>query len=126
MAKSSFQINGKDIKRPSGFKIERYNVTNLHRLANATMCGDLIAKKRKFYFTYEAITAEELNNILDIIWETDNLFFTLTYVENNTTKKARVYSGSIPSELYRTGSNWVWKGVTFDLIEKQEVMKCLQ
>ena len=63
MAKSSFQINGKDIKRPSGFKIERYNVTNLHRLANATMCGDLIAKKRKFYFTYEAITAEELNNI---------------------------------------------------------------
>ena len=118
MAKSNFQINGKDIKRPSGFKIERYNATNKHHIANATMCGDLNTKKRKFYFTYEAITAEELNNILDIIWETDNLFFTLTYVENNTTKKARVYSGSIPSELYRTGSNWVWKGVTFDLIEK--------
>ena len=118
MAKSSFQINGKDIKRPSGFKIERYNVTNLHRLANATMCGDLIAKKRKFYFTYNAITAEELNNILNIIWETNDLFFTLTYVENNKTKTARVYSGSIHSELYRTGSNWVWKGVTFDLIEK--------
>lgn len=118
MAKSSFQINGKGIKRPSNFKIERYNVTNLQRLANATMCGDLIAKKRKFYFTYNAITAEELNNILNIIWETNDLFFTLTYVENNTTKTARVYSGSIPSELYRTGGNWVWKGVTFDLIEK--------
>lgn len=118
MSKMNFTIDGKTIKRPSNFKIERYNVTNLQRLANAEMCGDLIAKKRKFYFTYEAITAEDLNKILDIIWETDSIFFTLEYVENNTTKTARVYSGSIPSELYRTGGNWVWKGVTFDLIEK--------
>lgn len=118
MSTTSFKIDGKAIKRPSGFKIERYNVTNLQRLANADMCGDLIAKKRKFYFTYDAITATDLNTILDAIWETNSLFFTLQYVENGTTKTARVYSGSIPSELYRTGGNWVWKGVTFDLIEK--------
>ena len=53
-----------------------------------------------------------------IIWETNELFFTLSYVENGQTKTATVYSGSIPTELYRTGDNWVWKGVTFDLIEK--------
>ena len=82
------------------------------------MCGDLIAKKRKFYFTYAAITAKDLNTILDIIWETNELFFTLSYVENGQTKTAKVYTGSIPTELYRTGDNWVWKGVTFDLIEK--------
>lgn len=116
--KADYKINGTPIKRPSSFKIERYNVTNMERLANAEMCGDLIAKKRKFYFTYDAIQSTELNNILNLIWETDDIFFNLTYVENNEEKTARVYSGSIPSDLYRTGSKWVWKNVTFDLIEK--------
>ena len=82
------------------------------------MCGDLIAKKRKFYFTYDAIQSTELDAILDLIWETNSVFFDLTYIENNEEKTARVYSGSIPSELYRTGSKWVWKNVTFNLIEK--------
>ena len=118
MSTMNFKIAGRSIKSPSQFKIERYNVTNLQRLANAEMCGDLIAKKRKFYFTYAAITAKDLNTILDIIWETNELFFTLSYVENGQTKTAKVYSGSIPTELHRTGDNWVWKGVTFDLIEK--------
>ena len=113
-----YKINGTAIKRPSSFKIERYNVTNLERLANAEMCGDLIAKKRKFYFTYDAIQSTELNTILDLIWETNSIFFDLTYVENNVEKTARVYSGSIPTDLYRTGSKWVWKNVTFNLIEK--------
>ena len=118
MSTTNFKINGTPIKRPSSFKIERYNVTNLQRLANAEMCGDLIAKKRKFLFTYTSITAKDLNTILDIIWETNELFFTLSYVENGQTKTAKVYTGSIPTELHRTGDNWVWKGVTFDLIEK--------
>ena len=115
---STYKINGTLIKRPSNFKIERYNVTNLQRLANADMSGDLIAKKRKFYFTYDAISAKDLNTILDTIWETESLFFTLSYIENNIEKTAIVYSGSIPSDLYRTGDNWVWKNVTFNLIEK--------
>lgn len=115
---ANYKINGTPIKRPSSFKIERYNVTNMERLANAEMCGDLIAKKRKFYFTYDAIQSNDLNNILNVIWKTDNIFFDFTYVENNEEKTARVYSGSIPSDLYRTGSKWVWKNVTFNLIEK--------
>lgn len=115
---ASYKINGTPIKRPSSFKIERYNVTNLERLANAEMCGDLIAKKSKFYFTYDVIQSTDLDTILDLIWETDNLFFELTYIENNEEKTAKVYSGSIPSDLYRTGSKWVWKNVTFNLIEK--------
>ena len=83
---ANFSINGVGIKNPSSFKIERYNVTNMERLANAEMVGDLIAKKRKFYFTYDAIKAKELNNILDIIWETDELFYTLSYLENGKQK----------------------------------------
>ena len=118
MATSSFKIDGATIKRPSAFKIERYLVTDLERLANADMAGDIIAKKRKFYFTYEAISASDLTTIFNKIWESNSLFHTLTYVENNVTKTATVYVGSMPTELARTGGEWVWKNVTFNLIEK--------
>lgn len=92
----------------------------MERLANASMVGDLIAKKRKFYFTYEAITASELNTILNAIWETNNLFMSLYYVESGVQKHATVYVGSIPTELHKASvtPEWVWKNVTFDLIEK--------
>ena len=120
MAYGNFSINGRAIKNPSSFKIERYNVTNMSRLANAEMVGDLIAKKRKFYFTYEAITAQELDIILSAIWSTNSIFYPLNYIENGISKTVKVYSGSIPAELHHAGkgSNWVWKNVTFNLIEK--------
>lgn len=117
---ANFTINNIAIKNPTTFKIERYNVTNMERLADATMAGDLIAKKKKFYFTYDAITGEELDNILSAIWESTELFFPVQYVENGITKTAQVYVGAIPTELHRAGktSNWVWKGVNFNLIEQ--------
>lgn len=117
---ANFTLNGRAIKNPSTFRIERYNVTNMERLANAMMVGDLIAKKRKFYFTYDAITAKELNNILEAIWETTALFYPLVYIENGVQKTATVYSGSIPTDLHKAGrgDNWVWKNVTFNLIEQ--------
>lgn len=114
-----FRINGVDVKNPSTFKIERYNVTNMERLANADMVGDLIAKKLKFYFTYEAITASELDVILDAIWNIDKIFYTLEYDYQGKTGTATVYSGSMPAELHSAKSKeWVWKNVTFNLIEK--------
>ena len=115
---SNFTLNGRGIKNPSSFKIERYNVTNMERLADATMVGDLIAKKRKFYFTYNSITSDDLDKILNVIWETNSIFFPLTYIENGKQKSAIVYSGSIPSTLYRPEGKWVWKDVSFNLIEK--------
>lgn len=116
---ANFIINGREIKNPSTFKIERYNVTNMERLANADMVGDLIAKKLKFYFTYEAITAGELDNILEAIWNTNSIFYPLQYVENGVVKSATVYSGSIPTELHSAKSKeWVWKSVSFNLIQK--------
>lgn len=117
---ANFQINGSNIKNPSEFKIERYNITNMNRLSNGTMVGDLIAKKRKFYFTYEAISGYDLDIILELIWETNKLFFPLTYVENGVSKTATVYVGSIPTELHRAGrtTNWVWRNVNFNLIER--------
>lgn len=120
MASGYFRINGVDIKNPTTFKKERFNVTNLARLADATMAGDLVAQKRKFYFTYEAITAEEWQNILDAIWEHGKIFFELEYAENGEQKSATVYVGNIPADLAWAAqhSHWVWKDVSFNLIEQ--------
>ena len=102
-----YTLNGVEIKRPTSFKIERYKVTNATRLANSDMTADV-----------DAITASELNKILDAVWENMDYFFPFTYVENGVTKHATVYPGKIPSELHRPEGNWVWKGVTFQLIEQ--------
>lgn len=114
-----FKVNGISIKNPSTFKVERYNVTNMERLANADMVGDLIAKKLKFYFTYDAITAQDLDTILDAIWETDKIFFPLEYEYQGEQRTATVYVGSIPTDLHSAKSKeWVWKNVTFNLIQQ--------
>lgn len=117
----AFVVNDVIIKNPSTFKIERYNVTTMSRLSNASMTGDLIAKKLKFFFTYDAISSIELDAILEAIWNSDSLFFKISYPYQGTQKSATVYVGSIPSELHRgsnTSGEWVWKNVTFNLIER--------
>lgn len=115
----SFVINGVKVKNPSTFKLERYNVTTMERLSNADMVGDLVAKKLKFYFTYDAITAEEFDEILAAIWDSPQLFFPLEYEDRGSIKRATVYVGSIPSDLhYMSKRNTVWKNVTFNLIER--------
>ena len=115
----AFTINGVEIKNPSTFKIERYNVTTMERLSNADMVGDLVAKKLKFYFTYEVISAQDFDKILSAIWDSNALFFPLTYEDRGVQHSASVYVGSIPAELhYMSKSNTVWKNVTFNLIER--------
>lgn len=113
------RINGITIKNPTSFKVERYNVTNMERLSNADMVGDLIAKKRKYYFTYEAISAEDFDAILAAIWDSNALFFPFEYEDRGKLVRATVYVGSIPSDLhYMSKSNTTWKNVTFNLIER--------
>ena len=70
-----YTLNGTPIKRPSTFKIEKYKITNANRLANGDMVADVLSRKRKFYFTYNAISSSELDKILDILWENDEYFF---------------------------------------------------
>lgn len=113
------RINGIVVKNPSTFKIERYNVSTMERLSNADMVGDLVAKKLKFYFTYDALSAEDLDVILNAIWDAPGLFFPFEYTDRGHTRTSTVYVGSIPSELhYMSRTNTVWKNVTFNLIER--------
>lgn len=119
MGRSAFKFNGASVKNPTTFKIERYNVTTLTRLASAKMVGDLVAKKRKFFFTYEAISSSDMNAILEAIWDSAGIFFPLEYQENGVVKTATVYTGAIPTELHSAASGqWIWKNVSFDLIEQ--------
>lgn len=114
-----FRIRGITIKKPSGFKVERYNVTTMERLSNADMVGDLVAKKRKFYFTYDAISAEEFDVILSAIYDSDLLFFPFEYPDRGVIKTASVYVGSIPADLhYMSNGNTIWRNVSFNLIER--------
>lgn len=115
---ANFRISGQEIKNPSGFKIEDYDITTLERLASAKMVGDLVARKRKFYFTYGIISSIELNKIIAAI-RAGGLFFTLDYIEDEVPKQATVYAGAIPKDLHRADTKvWQWKNVSFSLIEQ--------
>jgi hypothetical protein len=114
----AYTISGITIKRPSSFKVEKYKITNANRLANGNMTADVLAKKRKYTLTYNQITSNELNKIINILWDNMEYFFPFTYVENGSIQSATVYPGSIPAELFRPIGNWIWKNVTFSLIEQ--------
>lgn len=112
------KLGGKTIKRPSGFDIEKYNLTKSGRVASGKMVMELIAKKRKFLFSYEVISGVSLETLLSVI-DTDAMFFKLEYTENSDdVKEAMVYVGSIKAKNFRTDGIWYWKNVTFDLIEQ--------
>lgn len=113
-----YKINGVQLKHPTAFKIEKYKITNAARLANGDMVADVLNHKRKFYFTYDAISAAELDKILELLWDNDEYFFDFEYVENGIAKQAIVYPGAIPAELHMATGSWVWKNVSFSLIEK--------
>lgn len=116
--KSSYKINGVTIKRPSDFKTEFYRVTKSNRTASGKMVMDHIARKRKFFLSFSVLSAAELQEILNIIWETTNVFFTFEYIEDNVWKSATCYVGPISKTLLRTGGVWFWKDVTMNFIEQ--------
>jgi hypothetical protein len=110
-------LNGRTIKQPTSFRIEKYNLTKAGRTSDGTMHLDFIAAKRKFYFEYEVLAGDELDTILDVIGGT-TMFFDITYKDNNVNYSATVYVGAISKKQFRTDGVWYWKDVSFDLIEQ--------
>lgn len=111
------KLNGKLIKSPRSFDIEKYNLTKSGRVANGKMTMELVAKKRKFLFSYNVLSGKDLDDILEVI-DSNNLFFNIEYVENDRVKTARVYVGEIKQTKFRSEMGWYWKDVTFNLIEQ--------
>jgi len=111
-------LGGSTIKKPNDFQIEKYYLSKAGRTADGLMHLDKIASKRKFLFKYDVIKGSLMDEILDIIYG-DDVFFTLTYIENDVTKSATVYVGAIKSTQFRTDSGaWYYKDFNFDLIEQ--------
>lgn len=117
MSVKPIKINDTQIKNPTEFTIERYNLTKAGRVASGLMVMDLIAKKRKFLLRYSVISGPELTSILNLI-DGSSVFFTVEYQENGVTKTATCYAGHIPSDRFRTDGVWYWRNVNFDLIER--------
>lgn len=123
MGYSNFMINNTPIKNPNDFDMEHYTLTQSTRTADGNMVMDFIANKRKFIFKYDVIESDDLNVIIEELWTklatTRQCFHTLTFIEDGETKTATVYAGAIPKKLHRgQGSKWVWKEVSFSLIER--------
>ena len=111
-------IDNVRIKTPHEFRISRFNLTKAGRVASGQMVMDLIAKKRKFEFTYNILSGKEFEDILALI-DANKMFFVLTYTENDIIKTATVYTGSITQDKFRSDTGaWYWKNVSFDLIEQ--------
>lgn len=127
MAYSRFKVNGVYIKDPTKFKISNYKTSSLARLASGRMVGDQLGRERKLYFTYEAITAKDLQTILDAIFWNEGMFFPVEYIESiggsePVVRTMACYVGEIAEELVRDNQNvesqWVWKDVNFNLISQ--------
>lgn len=115
----TIKLNDTLIKKPKpeNFKVSRFNLTKSGRVASGKMVMDLIAKKRKFEFSYDVLSGNDLKTILDII-DTSTMFFKLTYFENNVSYDVTVYVGEISYVKFRNDSGWYWKNVSFNLIEQ--------
>lgn len=115
------KIKGVKIKepKPNGFSISHYNITKAGRVASGRMTMEFVAKKRKFFFEYEVISAADKRQIMNLI-DGNDMFMNLEYIEDGIVKTAKVYVGEISGQGFRTGnlSGWYWKGFSFNLIEQ--------
>lgn len=116
-------IDGTDIKipnDPTGFRMSRYEISDGGRTADGTMTKDVIAKKHKIFLSYNVISGEDLRTILDLIYYTNDAFFTVRIDEDNGTQEYVMYVGEISKTFFRKGgiSGWYYKDFAFNLIEK--------
>ncbi len=111
------KLNGKIIKTPPIWEVERYKISKAERVASGNMVMDTIARKRKFIVGYTELSGRDLDTILDII-DTDDEFIDLEYEENGKMKSAVVYRGPIRAKKYRTNMGWYWVDISFNLIER--------
>lgn len=116
-------IDGVKIKNPnnpSGFRHSYFQLSKAGRTADGTMTKDVIANKQKWFFVYDVISHNDLMTILNLLFFTDESFFTLTVTEGGSTTTHTVYVGDLDQTAHRGGSigGWYYKNFTFNLIER--------
>lgn len=103
---------------PAGATYSDYNLTKSGRTADGTMTMELVAKKRKFEFSFDVLSSRFLSPILAVIDNPANMFFTFYYPDADGEHSCTVYVGDIAKIPWRKGPTWYWKNVKFDFIEK--------
>jgi len=111
------KINGTSIKEPTDFDVEKYKLSKSGRVASGKMTMEIIAKKKKFNFSYAVLSGTELETITDIL-DSNTAFYSFSFVENGDTKTYNIYPGAIKFKKFRTDGVWYWKDVQFSLIEQ--------
>jgi hypothetical protein len=113
------KINGQTFRQPDNAKVATYNLTKSGRTASGKMTMDLVAKKKKLFLEYKAISGRDMDKILSLI-DGAEMFFTVTYYDNGMPYEFCGYVGEIERTRFRSDyqGGWYWKDVSFNLIEQ--------
>lgn len=116
----SLIIAGVTVKTPTEMPIEKYNLTKSGRVASGKMTMELVAQKRKLVCKYNAIREDDLQTILNKIYNPANMFFSVTFDDAGGPVTMTCYAGAIKGEPVRRDVDgvWIWKDVEFALIEQ--------
>lgn len=118
MATRPLTLEGVNIKAPSTFTIQKYNVTKSGRVASGMMTMELVAKKRKFITHYNTINSADKTE-LESVLDGSNMFMNFTYEEDGVIKTAKVYVGDLEAAVARNSTGTVYyKDWEFHLIEQ--------
>jgi len=113
-------INGTAIADPTGYNVSINDITKAERNAKGNLIAEKITTKRKISITYDFITPDYYEEILNLVGV--DFFFELTYPDpkENGNKAGTFYISDRPSDgiLYKDGKISVWKNVRFSLIEQ--------
>lgn len=111
-------IRGTEILSPSEFQVSYNDISKAERNANGYMIIERISTKRKLFFTYSYIPADEAAFILQLIEPT---FYDVSYLDpqDGVMKTGNFYCGDRQLGMidYRNGVAR-YKDFTFNLIER--------
>lgn len=112
------KINGVDIPTPSDYQVGIQDISKAERNANGTMIIERIATKRKIELSWNYLTKEQLQQVLNAV---SPVFFTVEYLDpqDNATRTGTFYAGdrNVGALDYIDGKVR-WKDIKFNVIER--------
>lgn len=112
-------INGVNVKSPKAMAvdIEDYDSENSERNTSGELMRDRIAIKRKISVEWAGLSQSEISQILTAV---SPVFFPVAYMDPQLGKTTKTfYTGSRSAPVLRVrGTEYVWEGLKFNLVEK--------